>query len=124
VALREEQRFDDLALDYSVGEVLQALSVREARGDMPQWAVSYAQLLATALLLPPDLPPHVVEATAAACQAHGYPLPMVVQALRALMDDTTAAPECGMRTLRGFLEEWRKQLKTRRPMPTFSIRPR
>lgn len=123
MSIREEQRFDHLELDYSLGELLQALSVLETRGDLPRWAVPYAQLLSSALELPPDLPPYVVEAAATACQTHGYTLPMVADGLRSLADGGRA-PGCGMRTLRGFLEEWRKQLRQRRPAPKFTIRPR
>lgn len=124
MSLQEETRFDDLTLDYSVGEVLQALSVLGARGDLPRWALPYAEWLAWTLSLPPDLPPYVVEAAAATCQAQGYSLPMIVDGLRTLSAAGPAAPSCGMRTMRGFLEEWRRQLHRRRPMPKFSIRPR
>lgn len=124
VSVQEEMRFDDLALDYSLGEVLQALSVLEARGDLPQWALPYAAWLTTTLGLPAELPAYVVEATAATCQTQGYSLPMVVDGLRSLSAGGRVVPSCGMRTLRGFLEEWRRQLRQRRPMPKFSIRPR
>ena len=124
MSLQEGTRFDDLTLDYSVGEVLQALSVLGARGDLPQWALPYTAWLATALSLPPDVPPYVVEAAAATCQAQGYSLPMVVDGLRSLSAGGPVTPSCGMRTLKGFLEEWRRQLRQRRPMPKFSIRPR
>jgi hypothetical protein len=124
VALREEQRFDDLSLDYSLGEMLQALSVRETRGDLPAWAVPFAELLVTALQLPPDLPTYAVEAAAVACRSNGYTLPIIVDGLRSVAEDRSSIPSCGLRTLRGFLEDWRRQLRGRRPTPIFSIRPR
>lgn len=124
MSLQEEMRFDDLTLDYSVGEVLQALSVLETRGDLPQWALPYTEWLLATLSLPPDLPPYVVDAAAATCQTQGYSLPMVVDGLRSLSGGGSVAPSCGMRTMRGFLEDWRRQLRQRRPMPKFSIRPR
>lgn len=121
----QETTFDDLALDYSLGEVLQALSVLEARGELPQWSIPYAEWLTAVLALPPELPTYVVEASAATCQANGYTLPMIVDGLRALVSGGGApVPSCGMRTLRGFLEGWRKELRRRRPMPKFSVRPR
>jgi hypothetical protein len=126
VSIQEQQLFDDLTLDYSLGEVLQALSVLGARGEPPQWSIPYSEWLSHTLTLPPDVPPYVVEAAAATCQAHGYSLPMVVEGLQALAAGGYGGgmPSCGMRTLRGFLEDWRKQLRQRRPMPKFSIRPR
>lgn len=126
VSLQEAQLFDDLTLDYSLGEVLQALSVLDARGEPPQWSIPYAEWLSHTLTLPSDVPPYVVEAAAATCQAHGYSLPMVVDGLQALAAGGYGGtmPSCGMRTLRGFLEEWRKQLRQRRPVPKFSVRPR
>lgn len=126
MSLQGEQLFDDLTLDYSLGELLQALSVVEARGEPPQWSIPYAEWLSQVLGFPPDVPPYVVEAAAATCQSHGYSLPMVVDGLNALADGgySGAMPKCGMRSLRGFLEDWRKQLRQRRPVPKFSVRPR
>lgn len=126
MSLQGEQLFDDLTLDYSLGELLQALSVVAARGEPPQWSIPYAEWLSQVLAFPPDVPPYVVEAAAATCQSHGYSLPMVVDGLNALADGgySGAVPNCGMRSLRGFLENWRKQLRQRRPVPKFSVRPR
>ena len=118
-----EHRFDDLALDYTVGEVLQALSVRETRGDLPQWAIPYVAYLATTLVLRPEVPQYVVEAAAVTCQQLGYTIPLAVDALRWTTEGTSSRPR-GLRSLRGFLEEWRRQLHQRRPKPVFMIRPR
>lgn len=126
MSLQGEQLFDDLTLDYSLGEVLQALSVLEARGEPPQWSIPYVEWVSEMLTFPPDVPPYVVEAAAATCQSHGYSLPMVVDGMHALAEGgySGGAPNCGMRTIRGFLEEWRNELRQRRPMPKFSVRPR
>lgn len=109
-----------------MGEVLQALSVLDARGEPPQWSIPYAEWLAHTLTFPPEVPPHVVEAAAATCQSHGYSLPIVVDGLRALADSgySSVMPNCGTRTLRGFLDNWRQELRQRRPPPKFTVRPR
>lgn len=126
MSLQREDLFDDLTLDYSVGEVLQALSVLDARGEPPQWSIPYVEWLAHTLTFPPEVPPYVVEASAATCQSHGYSLPMIVDGLREVADSgySSGRPNCGTRSLRGFLESWRSELRQRRPLPKFRVLPR
>ena len=123
MSLREDVLFDDLVLDFSFGEVFQALSTRETRGVLPKWAIPYVEVLATTLSFPDDVPQYVVAAADAACRAHGYILPPIVSGLRFVASGGSGVPDCGMRNLRGFLEEWRAQLRQLRPAPQFVLRP-
>lgn len=111
--------FDDLAVDYSTGQVIEALSILEGRGELPKWAVPHVDLVVRTLVTWPSLPAHVGQAAGAACQAQSYTLEVIVGGLRYVAEKGMASPACNARALRSYLTEWRKQLRTLRPPPRF-----
>jgi len=117
-----EAAFDDLALDLAIGQALEALSVVEARREMPDWGVPYLSYLVEVLTSLSVLPPHVWTGVATVCRSHGYSYNELVGALRSLATTGVAPPGTAFRTLRTFPPEWRAQEKALRPPPRFSAR--
>lgn len=111
--------FDELGFDYSLGQALEGLSILELRGRLPTWAITHVSLLEAALASPEGVPSHVTQAAAAACQAHGYSIPILVDELHNMASIDSVGAGLSIRTLRAFLVEWRMQMRKLRPVPKF-----
>lgn len=119
MSLAQQLVFDDVALDYSIGQVLEALSILEGRGQLPGWAGPYVMAVEGAFLSRSTLPPYVLQAVTLTCQEHEYTVPTITGGLYSVATEGTTGPLCTIRTLRTFLFGWRKQLRSLRPPPRF-----
>jgi len=124
VSSGEGDEFDELGFDYSLGQVLEGLSILELRGRLPNWAIPHVSLLEATLASPEGVPSHVAQAAAAACQAHGYRIPILVGELHNMASIDSVGAGLSIRTLRAFLVEWRAEIRKRRPAPKFRQQPR
>ena len=113
--------FDDLAFDYAAGQALEALSILESRGDLPSWAGPQLDVLAGILEAPGAVPAYMSEAADKVCRSHGYQLSAIIAAMRNLAAQGPT-PGAGLRTLLGFIGEWRKEVRAVRPPPKFTAR--
>lgn len=78
----ESDEFDELGFDYSLGQVLEGLSILELRGRLPNWAIPHVSLLEVTLAFPDGVPSYVTQAATEACQAHGHSMAIPVAKLR------------------------------------------
>ncbi|MHB8219445.1 MAG: hypothetical protein ACYDHU_03870 [Acidimicrobiales bacterium] len=114
--------FDDLAVDYSAGQVMEALSILEVRGELPQWALPHIAAVEAVLVAAGGSPLYVGESADAVCKKNGYVLASLMDGLHNLSLDGTLGAGCPIRTVRSFLSEWRKMMRASRPAPKFTPR--
>ncbi|MDA8359262.1 MAG: hypothetical protein M0Z95_23830 [Actinomycetota bacterium] len=115
---------DDLAVDYSIGQVMEALSILEIRGELPKWALPHVSAVESVLSPSGVYPPYVGQCATRVCQQHGFVLDAIVGGLHELVLDGTTGSGCPIRTVRTFLSGWRKEMRASRPTPKFTPRPR
>ncbi len=116
------QPFDDLAIDYSLSQVLEAFSVLDVRGELPSWANPHMMMVAGTLTARDSLPSHVADAATKATQEDGIGATAVASGLQFAMENGRAGPVCSLRSMRTYLSDWRKQLQKLRPPPRFNPR--
>ncbi len=118
------QGYDDLATDYSLGQVLEAFSILDVRGELPGWAGPHITMVASTLAARATLPPYVAQAAAKSTEQNGISATAVVAGLQFALANGKSTPRCTVRSMRAFLADWRKQLHTLRPPPRFTPRGR
>lgn len=120
----EEQHYDDLAIDYSLGQVLEGFSILDTRGELPNWVIPHVEMVATTLSTSASLPAHVGQSVALTTQEQSFTPEQIVAGLRHVAANGVADPTCNLRSMHNYLAAWRKQLRALRPPPRFSQRPR
>ena len=116
------QPLDDLAIDYSTSQVTEGISILETRGELPKWAVPHIVAVVGVLQAQGSYPPHVGQSADRACRQNGYVLSLIVSGLEGLATTGASGANCPLRTLRGFLTEWRRLMRASRPAPKFTPR--
>jgi hypothetical protein len=114
--------FDDLAVDYSTGQVMESLSILEVRGELPGWAGPHIAAVEAVLGAAGGLPPYVGQCADRVCKQNGYVLASIIGGLQHLSANGTPGVGCPTRTVRSFLSEWRKAMRAARPAPKFTPR--
>jgi len=114
---------DDLAVDYSIGQVMEALSILEFRGELPEWALPHISAVESVLRASGVYPTYVEQSANRVCQQHGFVLDSIIGGIHELVLDGTTGTGCPIRTVRAFLDAWRKEMRASRPTPKFTPRP-
>jgi hypothetical protein len=122
VSLPQDQQYDDLAIDYSIGQVLEAFSILEVRSELMKWSLPHIAMVANTLASASVLPPHVGQSVAVTSQHESFTPTQIVAGLQHVASTGAASPTCNLRSLRSYLTEWRRQLRALRPAPKFSQR--